>query len=482
MSGIGGWAAQAPDAPAFLSLKGPVTFAELNERQKRLAGHLTTAGLGPGDRVGVLALNRNEIIEICGATLRMGIVPVPINPLLSASEVEYIVEDAGLAWLFTDRIVEIPGLTNVVTFGDAYERVLHEAVSVTLDDHLLGRPMHYTSGTTGLPKGVFVPPYNASEAERLSLRFRAMWDLREDEIHLVCSPLAHSAPLRFALRTQEAGGAVVVQKRFDAEQTLAAIDLFGCTSTFVVPTHLKRILALGRQGLARYDVSSMRSLVHAGAPIDLSTKRDVIGFFPDGSVWEFYGSTEGQATQISAADWLRKPGSVGRAHPGAEILVLSDERVPCGPGEIGQVWVRDGEADRWRYWDDPAKTSAAWRGDAFTAGDLGWIDEDGFLFLSGRLNDVIITGGVNVYPQEVEAALGEHPQVAEVVVFGAPDEEWGEEVRALVVPDGPLTETELRDWARGKLANFKVPKKLTFVGSLEKTPTGKVKRPPPGAS
>jgi long-chain acyl-CoA synthetase len=477
VSGIGGWAAQAPDAPALLSLRGPVSFAELDQRQKRLAGHLVAEGLGIGDRVGILAQNSNEILEVCGATLRAGIVPVPINAHLTDVEVEYIVQDARLTWLFTDRTVDLTGLPNVVTFGDAYERVLHEAVAIDLDDHLLGRPMHYTSGTTGHPKGVYVEPYDPAEAERLSLRFRSMWDLAPDEIHLVCSPLAHSAPLRFSLRTLEAGGAVVVQERFDAEATMAAIDLFGVTSAFMVPTHLKRILALGRKGWARYDISSIRTLVHAGAPIDEQTKRKVIELFPEGSVWEFYGSTEGQATQISGQEWARKPGSVGRAHPGAEVLIAGEEGNPSPPGEVGQVWVRDPEADAWTYWDDPAKTAAAWKGDAFTVGDLGWLDEDGYLFLAGRLNDVIITGGVNVYPQEIENVLEDHPGVDEAVVFGAPDEEWGEKVCARVVlHDAPLTADELKVWARERLAGFKVPKEISFVAELERTPTGKVKR------
>lgn len=479
MSGIGGWAAEAPDGPALLSLKGPVSFATLNERQKRLVGYLQSSGADPGERVGILARNCDAIIEIAGGLLRAGLVPVPINSLLTPPEVGYIIEDARLRWLFTNRVEDIPGLENIITLGDAYERVLHEATPAEgLADHILGRPMHYTSGTTGQPKGVYAAGYDLAEAERLSLRFRTMWDLRPDEIHLVCSPLAHSAPLRFALRTLEGGGAVVVQEKFEAEATLAAIELFGVTSAFMVPTHLKRILALGRKGLARYDRDSMRTLVHAGSAIDQETKRKVIEVFPEGSVWEFYGSTEGQATQISAAEWLAKPGSVGRAHPGAEVLVTSEPGSRLPPGEAGQVWVRDPEADSWTYWDDPAKTEAAWRDGAFTAGDLGWLDEDGYLFLAGRKDDVIITGGVNVYPQEVEAVLGEHPDVAEILVYGAPDEEWGQQVRARVVTDGTLTAEDLGGWARERLADFKLPRLIEFVDELPKTPTGKIKRPP----
>ena len=449
----------------------------MNERQKKLVGHLLDSGLGPGDRVGIFARNSGEVVEVVGGLLRAGLVPVPINALLTPPEVAYIAEDARLAWLFTDRVVDIPELENIVTVGDAYERVLHEATPAEgLTDHILGRQMHYTSGTTGRPKGVYAAGYDLAEAESLSLRFRNMWDLRPDEIHLVCSPLAHSAPLRFALRTLEAGGAVVVQEKFEAEPTLAAIELFGVTSTFMVPTHLKRILALGRKGLARYDRGTVRTLVHAGSAIDQETKRRVIEVFPEGSVWEFYGSTEGQATQISGAEWLTKPGSVGRAHPGAEVLITDEEGVRLPAGEVGQVWVRDPDADGWVYWDDSAKTEAAWRDGAFTAGDLGWLDEDGYLYLAGRMNDVIITGGVNVYPQEVEAVLGEHPNIAEVLIYGAPDEEWGQQVRAKVVATGSLSADDLEAWARTRLAGFKLPRGIEFVDELPKTPTGKIKR------
>lgn len=481
MSGIGGWAAQAPDAPALLSLKGPVSFATLNERQKRLAGHLTANGLRPGDRVGIYARNSDQLLEVAGGLLRAGIIPVPINALLTEAEVGYIVEDASIDWLFTDRIIDITGLGNIITLGDAYERVIYEADPMSISDHILGRPMHYTSGTTGRPKGVYVAPYDESEAERLSMRFRTMWDLRSDEIHLVCSPLAHSAPLRFALRTLEAGGAVCVQEHFDAEATLAAIELFGVTSSFMVPTHLKRILGLGRKGLARYDLSSMRTLVHAGAPIDQATKQKVIDAFPPGSVWEFYGSTEGQATQIPPDEWAAKPGSVGRPHPGAEVIIKDDDGQPLAAGEVGRVWVRDREADTWAYWDDAAKTAKAWKDGAFCVGDLGWLDEDGYLFLAGRADDVIITGGVNVYPQEVEAVLASHPSVAEVVVFGAPDEEWGQQVRAQVVLDEEVSADDLQAWARNTLAGFKVPRAIEYVSELPKTPTGKIKRPSPDA-
>ncbi|MGH2729481.1 MAG: AMP-binding protein, partial [Actinomycetota bacterium] len=394
-------------------------------------------------------------------------------------EVAYIVEDSGARWMFTDAHREFAGLERVVTFGDAYERCLHEAGPDDISDHVLGRPMHYTSGTTGHPKGVWVPPYSERRAAGVAQDFIRLWGLSSDDVHLVCSPLVHSAPLRFSIRTLEAGGKISIQPRFDAEETLAAIEFFGATTTFMVPTHLERIFALGRKTLARHDLSSIRLLVHAGAPIREATKRDTIDTFPQGSVWEFYGATEGQATRISSAEWLRKPGSVGTPNPGVEILVTSASDEPLKAHAVGEVWIKDPRIDRFEYWGDKAKTRAAWRDDAFTVGDLGWLDDDGYLWLAGRKHDTIITGGVNVYPQEVERVLLDHPAVAEVSVYGANHPEWGQEVRALVVPVPglPLDAKLLRAWARERLAGYKCPRVIELVDDLDRTPTGKIKRP-----
>ena len=478
--GIGGWARAAPDATALVHGRSAVPFGELEERSRHAAGALAAGGVRRGDRVAVLSANRNEVVEIASAALRAGIVPVPINVLLTPREIGYLLEDSGARWLFTDRPVDVVGVEQVVTFGDAYERLLHGARPARLEDMVLGRPMHYTSGTTGVPKGVWVEPRSAGQAARLSEDFRSLWALRSDDLHLVCSPLAHSAPLRFAIRTLEAGGTVVVQTKFDPAETLAAIELFGITSTFMVPTHLERILALGNTGVRRHDLSSVRMLAHAGAPIRAETKRAVITLFPPGSVWEFYGSTEGQATRISAEEWLRKPGSVGSALRGAEILITTDDGGPVPRGEVGQVWIRDEGAERFSYWGDDAKTASAWRDGAFSVGDLGWLDEDDYLYLTGRMHDTIISGGVNVYPQEVEAVLASHPAVLEAMVYGAPHPEWGQQVAARVVPapGAPLDPERLREWARARLAGYKCPRRIELVAELPRTPTGKIKRPP----
>jgi acyl-CoA synthetase (AMP-forming)/AMP-acid ligase II len=479
LSGIGTTASEDPERTALVIHGTAVSFGELDHRQRLLVGALKSAGVAENDRIAVLSANRREVFEIVIGTLRAGIVPVPINALLTTPEVAYILEDSGARWLFTDRPIGTnPGLDRIVTLGDAYERLLSEAKPAALADFIRGRPMHYTSGTTGQPKGVWVKPSGVKRAVQLSNAFRRMWAIDSGDMHLICSPLAHSAPLRFSMRTLEAGGKVVLQERFEAEETLAAIALFGVTSTFMVPTHLERILTLGRTTLARYDLSSIRLLAHAGAPIREETKRKVIELFPQDSVWEFYGSTEGQATRISTSEWLERPGSVGQALEGAEILVTDAGGNELPSGEVGEVWVKDPRAERFEYWRDKRKTRGAWRQGAFTVGDLGWLDRDGYLFLTGRKHATIITGGVNVYPQEVEQVLLQHPAVKEALVYGADHDEWGQVVHAVVVPEAnsPLDGELLRTWARERLAGFKCPRKIEVVKELERTPTGKVKR------
>jgi acyl-CoA synthetase (AMP-forming)/AMP-acid ligase II len=479
-AGIGARAKQHPDATAIVAHPRRVTFAELDERQRRLVGALRKAKVRKKDRVAVFASNRPESLEAMVGMLRAGIVPVPINPLLTEPEVAYVLEDSGARWLLTDRPIDAPHVEHIVTFGDAYERLLQETKPARIGDFTLGRAMHYTSGTTGSPKGVWVPPSDQKQALLLSRRFRSLWAMTDEDVHLVCSPLAHSAPLRYSLRTLEAGGMVVLPPRFDPEEILATIALFGVTSTFMVPTHLERILALGRTVLMRYDLSSMRLMAHAGAPIREETKREVLALFPEESVWEFYGSTEGQATRVSAEHWLDRPGTVGRPLRGVSIEVLDEQGNPRPPGEVGEIWVQPPAEERFTYWGDKKKTAGAWSGDSFTVGDLGYLDPDGYLFLTGRKHDTIITGGVNVYPQEVEQTLMQHPAVREVLVYGAPHEEWGQQVEAAIVPQGemPVEPEHLKSWARERLAGFKLPRRIVIVDELPKTATGKLKRQP----
>lgn len=480
MLGIGAFARVAPDAAALVSMGGMTTYADLDERQHKIAGGLRALGLERGDRLAIYSSNRKEYIELAIGALRAGIVPVPIHHLLTEREAAYIIEDSGAALLFTDKSdFGHPQLSDTIVFGDAYERWLFEADPVKIADVALGRPMHYTSGTTGHPKGVWVNPLVEAGAAKISTDFIRLWGLSSNDVHLVCSPLSHSAPLRYPWRTLEAGGRVVLQTHFDPEETLAAVELLSVTSTFMVPTHLERLLALSRAKLRRYDLSSLTLVIHAGAPIREDTKRRAMELFPSDTVWEFYGATEGQVTRISPEEWERKPGSVGTPTRGVSVSIRSEDGKALPRGETGLVWVTDTTVPHFEYWRDRAKTERAWNGDSFTVRDLGWLDDDGYLYLTGRADDTIISGGVNVYPAEVEEVLATHPAVAEVVVFGRTDEEWGQVVCAEIVPayGQPLDPESLREWARERLAGFKTPRVIEIVDELPRTPTGKIARP-----
>ncbi len=479
MPGIARRARETPDATAIVAHPRRISYAEFDDRQRRLVGALRADRLKQGDRVAVLSSNRPEALEALVGVARAGIIPVPVNPLLTPPEINYVLEDSEARWLITDRPVEGVTLDNTVTLGDAYERLLNDARPAKLGEFTRAKPMHYTSGTTGMPKGVFVKPYDAKTSGRLSAEFRSLWGITPEDIHLVCSPLAHSAPLRYSLRTLEAGGIVIVQPKFDAEETLATIDLFGVTSTFMVPTHLERILALGPQALRRYDTSSMRLLAHAGAPTREETKREVLKLFPDGSVWELYGATEHPGiVRISTEEWLERPASVGRPNPGIELEIRGENRRLLPPGEVGRIWVGGPALERFVYWHDRFQTTKAWHGDQCTVRDLGALDEDGYLYLAGRSDDTIITGGINVYPQEVEAVLSSHPAVAEALVYGVDDEEWGQHVHAAIVvkQEMPFDVERLGAWLRERLAGYKCPREIQVVDALPRTATGKLKR------
>jgi long-chain acyl-CoA synthetase len=319
--------------------------------------------------------------------------------------------------------------------------------------------MHYTSGTTGRPKGVWSGVLPDDQAAALLAEEQDLWGFSADDRHLVCSPLHHSAPIRFSAGTLLAGGEVLVLPKFTPEAFSEAVRQFAPTSAFMVPAHLQRLREAGAP-----DLSSFRLLAHAGAPCPEPLKRWAIDAFPDGSVWEFYGSTEGQFTACPSAVWEAHPGTVGPARPGRSLSVDED----------GTIWCTVPEHARFTYWREPEATARAWRGDAFTVGDLGRLDDEGHLFLDGRRDDLIISGGVNVYPLEVEQALHTLDGVDEVAVFGVPDERWGQRVCAAVV--GSATPEGVQAHARALLAAYKCPKQVVVLDELPHTATGKIQR------
>ncbi len=396
-----------------------------------------------GSRVALLVPGSHAYLEAVTGLLAEGAFPIPLDPRLTAYERERI-----LAHLEPDLVVEDEDALAALPRTVGPPRA---------------RPMHVTSGTTGMPKGVYSGLLDDAQAAALVAEERDLWGFAGDDVNLVLSPLYHSAPLRFAMGTVLAGGRVVMPGPFDPERISAAIESERPTSMFCVPTHLQRLFAhWDRVGTP--DLSSFRLVAHAGAPCPAAVKRRLIEAFPDGTTWEFYGSTEGQFTACASEEWLTRPGTVGRARPGRRLSVDED----------GVIWCAVPEHARFSYFGDPEKTAAAWRGDRFTVGDVGRLDEEGYLYLEGRREDLIISGGVNVYPLEVEQVLGEHPDVHDIAVYAVDDPEWGQRVCAAVV--GEVSEDELTAYAREHLAPPKRPKTWVFHDVLPRTLTGKVRR------
>ena len=447
-----------------------LTAADAEGRQRRAAAGLAGRGLAAGDRVGVVAGSCADLLCVVLGALRTGVVPVVLNPALLPAERDALLADADVALTLDDAGVAALAAGEGVGAGGAGTTAAIErataaaAAAVELAPWPLARPMHYTSGTTGTPKGVWSGVLDPAGAEALAAEERELWGFDAADTHLVCSPLHHSAPIRFSGGTLAAGGDVVVLRRFDPAVAAAAITAERPTTAFLVPAHLQRLFAAGDAGGGLPDLSGFRLVAHAGAHCPEPLKRRALAAFPAGAVWEFYGSTEGQFPACGPDDWLAHPGTVGRARPHRRLRV----------DEGGQVWCAAPPWARFTYWRDPAKTAAAWRGDEFTVGDLGRLDADGFLYLDGRRDDLIITGGVNVYPAEVERALHAMPGVEDVAVFGVADDRWGQRVTAAVV--GDVSPEAVASWARAHLAPYKRPKQVVPVADIPLGPTGKVRR------
>ena len=418
--------------------------ADAERAQATVAGSLRRLGFVEGDRLGLCLPTSPRLLHAIGGALRSGVIPVVANNQLLADERAVIRDDADVR-LWIDDETQLSRL---------FEGPTGELAPVPL-----GRPMHYTSGTTGRPKGVWSGVLSDAEATRLWGEEQEQWQLGPDDVHVVCSPLQHSAPIRFALGTLLAGGTVVLPGPFSVERLAAAVAEHRPTTTFCTPAHLQRLDEHGALGM----LSTLRFVAHAGAPCPAALKYraiDVIG----PTLWEFYGSTEGQFTVCSADEWLERPGTVGRARPGRTLEVDAD----------GIVWCRTPSWARWTYWSDPVRTAEAWRDDAFTVGDLGRLDEEGYLFLVGRRSDLIITGGVNVYPAEVEGILAQIPGVVDLVVFPRPDDRWGQRVCVAMV--GDVDPVAVRQYADTHLAAYKRPKEVHVVAAIPRFGLSKVRR------
>jgi long-chain acyl-CoA synthetase len=417
--------------------------------------------LGPGDRLVLLVPGSVAYVELVIALLGRGVFPVPMDPGLTPGEREALLDDVR-ATLVVDSPEQLDQV-HASFVGSGHDGSLPELP--------LGRPIHLTSGTTGRPKGVFSGLLDPADAEALVAEERELWGFAADDVNVVLSPLHHSAPLRFAVGTLLAGGSVVVPGPFEPGRASAAIQAASGsgrpTTMFCVPAHLQRLFAHWDEHGAP-DLSSFRLVAHAGAPCPSWVKRRLVEDFPDGSTWEFYGSTEGQFTACRSEEQLQRPGTLGRARPGRTISADPD----------GKLWCVVLPHARFSYLGAPEKTAASWKetpeGPAFTVGDLGRVDEDGYVHLDGRREDLVISGGVNVYPAEVERVLAEVEGVEDVAVFGRDDERWGQRVCAAIV--GLVEDDVLASYAREHLAPAKRPKEWHRMDSLPRTPTGKVRR------
>lgn len=435
-----------------------LTAQQAESSARRAAAHLAALGIGPGARVAVVTPEYSQAVDVptaqadaiavVWAALRTGIIPVMIHPLLTPPERAYLLSDARVSATFADPT-------------DLARATAAQGPAPEMSDLPITRPMHYTSGTTGTPKGV-VAAGGADDATAWWNDEIEHWGFAADDVTLVHSPLCHSAPLRFAVGTLQAGGSVALAGKFSAAEVNRALIEVRPTTAFTTPSQLAMILD------SQPPDSPYRLLAHAGSACPPRLKRRIHDWAGAERTYEFYGSTEGQFTSCRGTEWQERPGTVGRARSGRTLSI--DER--------GQVWCDSPPFTRFAYWADPDKTAAAWRetstGAAFSVGDLGRLDDNGYLFLDGRREDLIISGGVNVYPAEVEAILSSHPDVVDVAVFPLPDDRWGQRVACAVVTDVPVE--SIREWSREHLAGYKRPKDWIRVPELPRNSMGKVSR------
>ena len=486
---VAAYAAKHPHRPALVEGERSLTWEQFFRTRNRLAHSLGALGIGAGQHAIVYAHNALENL-VAGAALRaLGAIGVPMNHRLTAEEVAYILDNSDATTVFVgdaflpmaERVREAARVKHWITLG-AERRPWAEA----LDDLLargheapppappaMGGSMVYTAGTTGKPKGAL---RRVTDPKAILPRLAALDCLDPAQVHLVAGPLYHSAPGGFALYAQMVGGTVVVMRKFDPEEALRLVERHRCTTTFMAPTLLKRIVDLPAEVRARYDVSSMRSLVIAAAPCPMRVKEQAVAMFGP-ALYEFYGSTElGVNTVLRPEDVLRKPGSCGRAAPGVELAILDDAGRPAAPGTPGELFVRryDGVFDE--YYRNPAATAQTSRGEWMSVGDVVWVDAEGFVYICDRKRDMIISGGVNIYPAEIEDALHRHPAVEDAAVFGVPDPDWGERVHAAVQlrPGRGVTPGELLEFCRAHLADYKTPREVSFHEAFPRDTAGKL--------
>jgi long-chain acyl-CoA synthetase len=496
---LGFWkiAQEDPDRTALIDPSGThVSYGELFAEANRLVHGLRALGLRTGDGVAAVLPNGTELLSLYFAAMQAGWYLTPINHHLVGPEIAYIVNDCDAGALVVHERFASEAAVAAKEIGlpaerrfavgdvDGYRPLpeLTDGQPSTLpDDRSAGAPMHYTSGTTGKPKGVRrrLSGADPDAAAGSGAGFLVLFGIKpyDDNVHICGSPLYHTAVLVFASTSLHVGHPVVLMDRWTPEEMLRLIDEHRVTHSHMVPTQLHRLLALPEDVRDRYDVSSLRTMIHAAAPCPPDVKRRMLEWWGP-VIYEYYAATEGGGTLVTPEQWLAKPGTVGLPWPMSEIRILDDDDQDVPTGEPGTVYMKLGQGD-FEYFKDKGKTEENRRAGFFTVGDVGYLDDDGFLFLCDRKSDMIISGGVNIYPAEIEGVLLAHPKVADAAVFGIPHEDWGEEIKAVVEPapgvepDDHLT-AELHAHCAERLAKFKLPRSVDYTSEMPRDPNGKL--------
>jgi long-chain acyl-CoA synthetase len=492
----GDFAQTTPDKPSYVMEPSgeTVTYRELDEEANSLSHYFRSLGLQVGDHIAFCLENHPRFLQIAWGAQYAGLYYTAISSRLTSEETEYIVNDCGAQVFITSRykadvaatlVDRTPNLRarlmldGVVDGYEAYEEVIGSQPATPLPDRVAGKDMLYSSGTTGRPKGVkpSMPSEPIDSASPVTVLGQLLLGYSDQTVYLSPAPLYHSAPLRFSMAVHQVGGTVISMERFDAEEALALIEKYRVTHIQVVPTMFGRMLKLPDDVRSRYDVSSLTMAVHAAAPCPVAVKQQMIEWWGP-IIHEYYAGTEGNGfVYCNSEDWLAHPGTVGRAIVG-ELHILDDDGHEVPAGQEGTIYF--GGATDFEYHNDPEKTAESRNAQGWsTLGDVGRLDDDGFLYLTDRKTYMIITGGVNVYPQETENILSVHPKVMDVAVIGVPNEDFGEEVKAVVQPmdmadAGPELERELIAYCKEHLADVKCPRSVDFTEELPRHPTGKL--------
>lgn len=490
-------AEEKPDAIALRDSEIALSWAELNDVLNRAANSLLAADLGPDRRIAVFAENAVETALAHMGGLLGGASSVPVNFHLTADEVAYILEDSDARILFVgpetaERGIEAArqaGVETVIAWrseglagATEWDEWLASASGDEASLEHAPRPnLLYTSGTTGRPKGTDLPPsmFAAGDTVAEHLANVAKGPFAQFGVHGVIGPLYHTGPLSGS-RLLVGGIPIVILSRFDAEGVLRAISDYGIESSVMVPTHFVRLLALPEATRAKYDLSSLKFIFHTGASCPIDVKKAMLDWWGP-VIWEAYGASEvGTTCSIGPKDWLSHPGSVGRAAPPFETLVVDEDGKELPPNTEGRLYFRDTTGRGVVYHNDPEKSAAAHlRPGVFTLGEIGYMDEDGFVFITDRFSDMVVSGGVNIYPAEAENELINHPNIADVACIGIPHAEMGEELKALVIPTDPAAPpdaAEVIQWVRQRISTYKCPRTVEFVDDLGRNSMGKINK------